>query len=126
MIYTSYFDNIKNLPKSMILISICGEVPDWYHGFQYKKLAPKRKFFDEWKINNDNGYYIRCFNEQVLSRLKAIDVIMDFSTIFYNFNAGGNDICLLCYEKPEEFCHRHLVAEWFRNNGFHCVEWENI
>lgn len=25
----------------------------------------------------------------------------------------GPDVVLLCYEKPGQFCHRRLVAEWF-------------
>lgn len=33
--------------------------------------------------------------------------------------------CLICYEKPGEFCHRHLVAAWIRNAGFEVREWNN-
>ena len=69
MIYTSYFAQLKNLPDNIIPISICGKAPDWYHGLQYKKLAPKYDFFMKWKENHDNNYYIKCFNEQVLSKL---------------------------------------------------------
>lgn len=25
---------------------------------------------------------------------------------------GDDDVVLLCYEKSEDFCHRHLVKEW--------------
>lgn len=32
-------------------------------------------------------------------------------------------ICLICYEKPSDFCHRHLVAEWLNECGFECREW---
>ncbi|KKM90780.1 hypothetical protein LCGC14_1235320, partial [marine sediment metagenome] len=28
----------------------------------------------------------------------------------------GEDVTLLCYEKPPKFCHRHIVAHWFENN----------
>lgn len=31
-------------------------------------------------------------------------------------------IALLCYEKPDDFCHRHLVADWLRKNGYECEE----
>jgi len=24
----------------------------------------------------------------------------------------GNDAILLCWERPNKFCHRHIVAEW--------------
>lgn len=26
------------------------------------------------------------------------------------------NIVLLCYEKPEDFCHRHLVADWLNSS----------
>ena len=26
-------------------------------------------------------------------------------------------LTLLCYEKPSDFCHRHLVANWLRQHG---------
>ena len=49
MIYTTYFAQLRNLPESIIPVSICGKAPSWYKGFQYKKLAPKYDFFMEWK-----------------------------------------------------------------------------
>lgn len=38
-------------------------------------------------------------------------------------NVGENDIALICYEKPTDFCHRHLVADWLNKNGFKCDEY---
>ena len=26
--------------------------------------------------------------------------------------SDNRDIALLCFEKPSDFCHRHLVASW--------------
>lgn len=66
----------------------------------------------EWKKNHDNDYYIEHFQSEVLDGLDATDVILDFSRMDYGFNVGENDIALICYEKPSDFCHRHLVAEW--------------
>ena len=122
MIYTSYFVKLKSLPKDVIPISICGKAPDWYKGLQYKKLAPKYDFFMKWKKNHDNDYYIKCFNEQILSKLDPLQVLLDLNAKV-GFENRDKDICLICYEKPEEFCHRHLVAEWFNKNGYKCKEW---
>ena len=30
-----------------------------------------------------------------------------------------------CYEKPSDFCHRHLVADWLNKNGVECKELED-
>lgn len=124
MIYTSYFAKLKELENHNIIpISICAKAPDWYKGLQYKKLAPKYGFFMEWKKNHDNDYYIEHFQKEVLDRLDAIEVILDFSRMVHGFNVGENDIALICYEKPSDFCHRHLVAEWLNKNGYKCEEW---
>ena len=75
MIYTSYFGAIRNLPKNIIPISICGKAPDNWKGLQYKKLAPKYKFFMEWKKTHDNDFYVRHFNDEVLSSLAPSKVV---------------------------------------------------
>lgn len=106
-IYTSYFAKMKKIPENIVRISICGKVPEWYDGIQYKKVAPKYKFFMEWKENKDNNFYIEHFNSEVLDTLSAQSVYEDLERL-----SNGNDCVLLCYEKPLDFCHRHLVADW--------------
>lgn len=124
MIYTSYFAKIKELEKNnLVPISICGKAPDWYKGLQYKKLAPKYEFFMKWKKNHDNEYYIEHFEKEVLKQLSAVNVINELNYLVSNVN--GKDIALICYEKPSDFCHRHLVAEWLIQNGFKCEEWRS-
>lgn len=138
-LYTSYFANLKSLPKHAIPISICSKAPNWYKGLQYKKLAPKYDFFMEWKKNHDNDYYIKCFNEQVLSMLDVHRVCQDLHDIAENFVSSLPEedirkwhreigypyvVVLICYEKPTDFCHRHLVSDWFNRNGIVCIEWK--
>ena len=122
MIYTSYFAKLKSLPKNIIPISICAKAPDWYKGLQYKTLAPKYDFFMRWKETKDNDYYIDCFNELVLDPLDARSVIRNLEGMV---PYGTTDIALICYEKPSDFCHRHLVADWLTKNGIPCEEWNN-
>ena len=123
VIYTTYFANLKKLPKDIFPISIAGKAPDWYNGAQYRKLAPKYSFFKEWKESHNNDYYIKCFKEQVLDKLDIVNVIRDILDISSNNGYFSNRIALVCYEKPEDFCHRHLVTEWLNNYGFDCKEW---
>ena len=119
MLYTTYFARLKTLPETITPISICGKAPAWFTGAQYKKLAPKWSFFSKWKETRDNHFYVSCFNEQVLSHLNPLRTYDELMVL-----AGTQDIALVCYEKPEDFCHRHLVANWFRENGFQIKEWE--
>lgn len=137
MIYTSYFAKLKSLPDNIIPISICAKVPDWYKGLQYKKLAPKYDFFMEWKRTHNNDYYIKCFKEQVTDQLNVyktvyelyekIGIYLDEEGIsFSSESANEKHICLICYEKPLDFCHRHLVAKWLNDNDYKCKEWHEV
>lgn len=110
-IFTSYFANLKNIPPDIIPISICGKAPENYNGIQYKVLAPKYGFFMEWKKNQDNEFYIQHFNSEVLASLKPQDIYDNFIRV-----SRGKDVVLICYEKPGDFCHRHLVADWLSKN----------
>ena len=134
MIYTSYFAKFKKLPENMIPISICGKAPTGYTGLQYKKLAPKYKFFMEWKENHDNEFYITNFKKQVLDSLTINGVLNDLYDLLSpeqkeklnkeeNWNNKDTHIVLLCYEKPSDFCHRHLVADWMTEAGIHVEEY---
>lgn len=107
-IYTSYYAYCKNIPNDIIRISIAGKAPKGYKGIEYKKLAPKIGFFLEWKKNHNNDFYISHYYSEVLKSLKASDVYTELCNI-----TNGQDCVLLCYEKPESFCHRHIVARWF-------------
>lgn len=108
-IYTSYFAKSKNIPEDIIKISIAGKAPIGYQGIEYKKLAPKYGFFMKWKETQDNNFYIEHFNSEVLDTLNAAQVYSELEQL-----SKAKDCVLLCYEKPSNFCHRHLVANWFK------------
>jgi len=111
--YTGYFAKVKEYEQAgLIPISIAGKAPDWYDGLEYKKLAPKWSFFKEWKDGShkgDNNYYTRQFYLQVLKETTVEYVKADL----FGLSDGYLDkVVLVCYEKPGDFCHRHLVADW--------------
>lgn len=127
MIYTTYFAKLKSLPKDIIPISICGKAPTGYKGLEYKKLAPRYDFFKKWKETGDNDYYIQCFLAQVLASQNPNNVIQELYTLANTMlkpEQTAKDIALVCYEKAEDFCHRHLVAEWLNAHGFECREYD--
>lgn len=115
-IYTSYFAKMEKLPKDLVPIAICGKSPQWYHGIEYKKLAPKYDFFIKWKDTHDNNFYIENYYRRVLNPLNFQTVVKELT------DCGKRNVVLLCYESPEKFCHRHLVSEWLRNNGIDSYE----
>lgn len=115
--YTGYFAKLnKYLEYSLYPVSIAGKCPDWYHGAEYKTLAPKWSFYSEWKNGShkgDNDYYTKHFKEEVLDKLDPEQVIKELEGFT---GTTADKIILLCYEKPDDFCHRHLVADWLNEH----------
>ena len=119
MIYTSYFAMIPRLKENDIIpIAICGGVPDYYNELWYRKLAPSWSIYSEYKETGNSEKYTQRYYNEILSKLRPDKV--------YNQLCGlcdSSNFCLICYEKPEDFCHRHLVATWFSKYGYPCQEW---
>ena len=72
------------------------------------QLAPKRNFWDIWhnnigkiSIEANTRYYIQEYYKQVLLNINLEELLY-----------GEKDPILLCYEKGQEFCHRHILAEY--------------
>ena len=119
-IYTTYFANLRNLPEDIVPIAICGKAPKGWQGLSYPVLAPKKWWWLEWKENKheDQDYYRAMYKETVLDPLIPLSVYQDLEKM-----GGGKDVALVCYEKPDKFCHRHLVAEWLSWSGASVVEY---
>ena len=106
-LYTSYFSFVQKIPPKY-LISIAGKSPDGFMGGESRNLAPKYEWWKKWKDEKlPDEWYVEKYNDTVLSALNPAEVLQDI---------GDNKI-LLCYENPEKFCHRHLVAKWLRAYG---------
>jgi len=113
-IYTSYFANISNLPKDALPISIALYPPKGTFIIEYKLLAPSKSILDEYKASvdvNKDKIYVNRFTNEILSVLNIKYVLYDLL-----HTGHSHDIILLCYERPEKFCHRHLVANWLNSD----------
>ena len=107
-IFTSYYGNLKNLDRAGIFpVSISLGVPKWFTGSKLSYLAPTRKMLSP---EMSREQYIRLYNE-ILSKIKIKTLREDISIL-----TRGEDvnIALLCWEKPGDFCHRHLFADWLK------------
>ena len=112
--YTSYFGNVKNIPTNIVPVGIAGKSPNGWKGLEYKKLAPSWDIYSTWKYqHHDDGLYTARFKAERLGKLNFNNVLEDLTKL-----TGGKDACLLCYEIPAMFCHRHIVAEWFTEHGY--------
>lgn len=133
MIYTSYFSRVKGLygtNPNLAFVSIAGNTPDWFDKslieiLKYPKLAPKyewwkiwhEKFKDNLESDDSIAWYTRKYYETVLNHLNPIFVQRELLDI-----SRKRDVVLLCYEEPNKFCHRKLVASWFNSCEIKCME----
>ena len=115
-IYTSYFANSKNLAREgIMMISIARYSPKWYDGLRYTVVAPTSYMLSAACSHEE---YVRRYKD-ILSHFNADSIVNAITTM-----SKGVDVALCCYEKPGEFCHRHLLAEWLTKNGHEVKEWE--
>jgi uncharacterized protein YeaO (DUF488 family) len=56
----------------------------------------------------DSKEYEKRFRA-ILKKLSARSLYKELTATY------GPDVTLLCYEKPTDFCHRHIVASWFED-----------
>ena len=92
------------------LISISGDRGRsvGFEGKAIPALAPKRAFWNIWHDNigkipeeDNTRYYIEQYYKQVLSKVDIEELLKD-----------EKDSILLCFEKGQDFCHRHVLAEY--------------
>ena len=75
---------------------------------EYKRLAPSWSIFSEYKYNGGTQEnYVKRFKAEILGNLSRDQVLKDLEEL-----SGGKDVALCCYEKPGDFCHRHIVKDW--------------
>lgn len=120
MIYTSYFGNIRRLPNNCEPVSIAQWAPKGYKGYTMKMLAPSPMLLSWWKKSPktevEKEKYTIIYNKQLsaFDPHKVAKLLID--------GCKGKIPTLVCFEKPNDFCHRHLVAKWFNEHGIECKE----
>lgn len=108
-IYTSYFANGKKLNMAGLrMIGIALYPPKWFYGTTIRDVAPSYSILKETSSQEE---YVNRFKNEILSKVDAKAFVEKLETI-----SKGKDVALCCYEKPDDFCHRHLVAEWLTAN----------
>ena len=119
-IYTSYFANLKNLEKENIFpIGICCYPPKWFNGPNLGAIAPTPDILE--KCKSSHAEYEKRYRAEVLSIFKDISTLINK----ISYISGGKDVALCCYEKPSDFCHRHIVAKWLEEQaGIEVKEFE--
>lgn len=123
MIYTSYFAVLKKLPEGIKHVAITRWTPKWYHGCVSQKLAPPANVLAEYKKTGDFNTFSRRYYEEVLEH-RNVDELLSYLKNKLGVDPLKEDIVLLCYERSDSPCHRHLVRDWLNKNGIPCEEYK--
>ena len=109
-IYTSYFSNIPNLEAAGIYcVAMCLKVPPFFEGPNFGSIAPSGSILSEHKKNHDDERYKERYINEILC---AYRFHPEYIPERLEQMSEGKDVALLCYERPEDFCHRHIFADW--------------
>lgn len=115
-IYTSNYARNAGHPGA---IAISKKPPTWYKGSNYPHIAPTWDLIYRIKggqITEEEytSLYLDMLKERAFNPQHFVDSLEDEVTV------------LLCYEKPTDFCHRHIVASLIEERtGVKVPEWLN-
>ena len=107
MIYTSYYANHKHY-DGFYRIGISRTSPKDSCDIYLKLFAPSYSTLSDYKSKKiEEKEYTRQYL-QSLENLYKNGALAVFAEYLKQLNL---DIVLLCYESPEKFCHRHILAQ---------------
>lgn len=79
---------------------------------RYLPLAPPIDLVERTKYHSVSlEDYTKEYTERVLNKLDPKQVISDLL-----FISNDKPVILMCYESPDKFCHRHIVAKWLSSH----------
>lgn len=109
-VYTSYFANWRKFPEGAVPIAVCRGVPHWFQGKVCYTLAPDWKTVQGMRCSATRKQFVIRYCAYLNTLVKSM-VLQELAEL-----SEGKDVVLLCYEKPTDFCHRHLIADWLGFN----------
>lgn len=114
VIYTPYFAQLKKIKNP---ISIALWKPKWYNGPELLTLAPTKNILTTWKNSNQTNIdwqnYTNSYINEILNKIDINLLLNQIKQIYPN----ENFVTFLCYEKPKDYCHRHIVSGWLNKNN---------
>ena len=130
-LYTSYFGNVARINRCLdklgkyefvgiCFVSISRFPPSGFLRHILKEVEPSESLL---RLAKSKAITPKEYDEVYREQLKYVN-FHDIETKIMNL--GPTDfIIFLCYEKPEDHCHRHLFAEYLSRNGLSCTEFPN-
>ena len=118
IIKTGYFAQTrKYIAAGYTPIAITASMPVWFKGNSMPVFAPEWSLVERWKSGRITwDEYIEEYTSMLDRRgIKyALQTLETFDKVVF-----------LCYEKPSDKCHRHLLAEYLnKHHNLNVMEFE--
>lgn len=113
-VFTSYFDNVGYLTEQgFACVGISRFPPEKFKDNNLYIIAPSVELLAKVK----NGEYTKeQYKYAYLSQIRMINVAEICKAIEnVAIETGNDDVVLCCYEAPDLFCHRHILAEYLNS-----------
>lgn len=105
MIYTGHYGGPQKVSGSIVKVQVSNSTPVPVD-IRFEKAIPDWAFivkpYKDGEIDKEE--YERRYREQLDKFGENIIGVVEY------FNSTGKDYILLCYEKPGDFCHRHILS----------------
>lgn len=129
--YTSYYSNFRNIPKDYLCIGISRFVPIEFKNSDYRNfiwasdnfLAPSESLLYDIKSDKiTQEEYSKRYIEELIKSVpiktkyeNLLDWIIAFDSEISFHEANWKAVVFMCYEKPTDFCHRHILRKLLNN-----------
>lgn len=121
-ISTGYFAKSRAYSDAGYALVSIAKVAPWFlpndledKMFYLPDLAPTDEIL---ALKDKPGEYEMMYHRLILARMHPIAVYQRLRAVCSV--AKTDKVVLLCYETPEKFCHRHIVANWLNSAPLGC------
>ncbi len=114
MIYTGYFANLSHANTSLIY-SIANSMPK---GISLQKFKP---FVPEWDLVSRYKKGMLSWSDFRGLYIKQLDKLP--SDVFDTLSSLTDDVVFMCWEAPDQPCHRHILREYLNSRGIPAKEY---
>ena len=126
MFYTSYYAKYRKY-KGFYRIAIsrtspCNTKEPISYDEKIIQLAPSKDILADYKYNGlSKEQYTERYIDQ-LDNLRSCGTLDDIVKYLRLLTSDiTSDIVFLCYEKSDDFCHRHILADYLNKHYDFCI-----
>ena len=120
-LYTGYFARTDiYVVHNLLPVSVSASVPNGFDYPAFKSIAPSWNLIHLYK---DGLISVTDYTKEYLSSLSKLTenaVLEDCKDYLRISSCDGIVFC--CWEAPDKFCHRHLLADYIKDNFSLVVE----